>query len=233
MKKRVLATVLVIVLILSSGLAANATEPTMVTIKNPDGTSIEMTLEAFIATFVQNSSIPATSTPTTTTATVAEDTSDTVPWPSYTLTKYKLRIADTSTAKMTFSGPSKNYTEAGSYLTSKITRTDGLLVEGSYVLVEMNYTTVGLRRVYFSRGVFKNSYDVPEVSLRGYPAVTTKSVSAWYGPGPMYCAFEGANVGANTELSVFFEENGYVFAEYEAGFQLVRAWINANSVKPV
>jgi hypothetical protein len=227
MKKRALATVLVIVLILSSCLAANATEPTMVTVKYPDGTTVEMTLEAFQASFMPNSS-PST----TTTTTVEEDTPDTVPWPSYTLTKYKLKIADMSTAKMTFSGPSRNYTEAGSYLTSKITRTDGLLVEGSYVLVEMNYTTVGLRRVYFSRGVFKNSYDVPEVALLGHPAVTTKSVSAWYGPGPMYCAFEGANVGANTELSVFFEENGYVFAEYEAGFQLVRAWINANSVKP-
>ena len=228
MKKRALATMLVIVLILSACLAANATEPTMVTITNPDGTVIEMTLEAFMASFMQS-----TSTSTTTTTVVEEDTPDIAPWPSYTLTKYKLKIADLSTGKQAYSGPSRNYTEAGSYLTSKITRTDGLLIEGSYVLVEMNYSSVGLRRVYFSRGVFKNSYDVPETALVGYPAVTTKSVSAWYGPGPMYCAFEGANVGANTELSVFFEENGYVFAEYEAGFQLVRAWISANSVKPI
>lgn len=227
MKTRILAVFLAVAFILSVVLAANATGTTMVTVSYPDGTTVEMTLEAFQASFLSNSS-------TTTTPTVTADTETevAVPWPSYTLTKYKLKIADMATAKQAYSGPSRNYTEAGSYLTSKITRTDGLLIEGSYVLVEMNYSSVGLRRLYFSRGVFKNSYDVPEVSLIGYPAVTTQSVSAWYGPGPMYSAFEGANVGANTQLSVFFEENGYVFAEYEAGFQLVRAWINANSVKP-
>ena len=226
MRKRVLATMLALALILSFTLAADASEPTMVTVSYPDGTTVEMTLEAFQASFMSNSSS------TTTTATTQEDTPVTVPWPSYTLTKYSLKIANTSTNKQTFSGPSRNYTEAGNYLVSKITRTDGLLCEGSYVLVEMNYTTVGLRRVYFSRGTFTNSYVAPEVSLLGYPAVTTQSVSAWYGPGPMYCAFKEANVGANTTISVFFEENGYVFAEYEAGFQLVRAWINANSVEP-
>lgn len=227
MKMRFLAAFLTVALLLTVILAAGATEPAMVTVSYPDGTTVEMTLEAFQAAFLSNAS-------TTTAPTVTADTDSeaAVPWPTYTLTKYGLKIANENTAKQAYSGPSRNYTEAGNFLTWKLTRTDGLLIEGSYVLVEINYTSIGLRRVYFSRGVFKNSYNVPEVSLIGYPAVTTQSVSAWYGPGPMYSAFEGANVGANTQLSVFFEENGYVFAEYEAGFKLVRAWINANNVKP-
>ena len=127
----------------------------------------------------------------------------------------------------------RNYAESGAYKPYKTSRIDGLFIEGGYIFVEISYPSVGLRRLYFSTGKLKGTGSVPSITLDGYPAVTTASVSARYGPGGQYDPYDNASVGANTSLTVFFEENGYVFAEYEAGFQLVRAWINANSVAPV
>ena len=155
-----------------------------------------------------------------------------VPWPTYTLKTYKLTVADTTSNKMSYSGPSKNYSEAGSYVPSVMARTDGLFVEDRYVLVDMNYTSIGLRRVYFRCGIFKSTYNVPEATLTRYPAVTTGEVTAWYGPGTKYNEFPEASLGADASITVFFEEDGYVFAEYETAFQLVRAWIDAGCVVP-
>ena len=155
-----------------------------------------------------------------------------VPWPTYTLKTYKLTVADTTSNKMSYSGPSKNYSEAGCYVPSVMARTDGLFVEDRYVLVDMNYTSIGLRRVYFRCGIFKSTYNVPEAALTRYPAVTTQEVTAWYGPGTKYNKFPEASLGANAPITVFFEEDGYVFAEYDTAFRLVRAWIDAAYVTP-
>ncbi len=164
-----------------------------------------------------------------------EPTPAAIPWPSYILPRYSLNPIypdDKITRVQARTGPSKNYSEAGAYKTLKMSRTDGLFVEGTYVLVDMNYPTVGVRRVYFPKGTFHNTYTVPETTLAGYPAVTTQAVSPRYGPGFIYDPFPEAAVAAGTSVTVFFEENGYVFAEYEAGFQLLRAWINAADVTP-
>ena len=96
----------------------------------------------------------------------------------------------------------------------------------------MNYPSVGVRRTYFRRSIFTDTSEIPEITLEGYPAITTKNVEARYGPGSTYNRFSNADVGPNTKLTVFFEEDGYVFAEYTPGFELVRAWIPADSVIP-
>ena len=182
----------------------------------------------------------ATATPTETPAqTIAalqtlapEPTPGPVPWPTYTLKSYRLQIADATSNKQSYSGPSKNYSEAGSFVPVNMSRTDGLFKEDRYILVDMNYSTIGLRRVYFRCGIFRSTYDVPEATLTGYPALTTEPVTAWYGPGTKYNEFPEASLGANAPVTVFFEEDGYVFAEYQTAFKLVRAWIDAAYVVP-
>jgi hypothetical protein len=229
MKKRIFTLILALALMLLVFPAANASEDSMVTVTYPDGTVVQMSLQAYLTMMAGGAS-------STTTAAAPEETAapDAVPWPTYNLPKYSLDpvIKWESYRVQAHSGPSRNYSEVGAYKPYKISRADGLFIEGGYILVDMNYTTVGVRRVYFTRGTFHSTGSVPEITLTGYPAVTTESVVPRYGPGGLYDPYEDASVGPNTALTVFFEENGYVFAEFEAGFQLVRAWINANKVKP-
>ncbi len=227
MKKRLFTALLVLAVILSAFPAVTAVEASLVTVTYPDGTVVQMTLQAYLEMLGVQSSPSATQTPTD-----EPPAPDAVPWPTYNLTKHKLTFKDEWGHTMSYCGPSRNYAESGYFENWEITRVDGMLIEGTYVLVEINYTKMGLRRIYMNRGNLEGESSVPETTLTGYPAVTTKSASAWYGPGPMYNAYQDASVGANTALTVFFEENGYVFAEYEAGFQLVRAWLDADSVKP-
>ena len=113
-----------------------------------------------------------TPTPAATPEPTTEPTPEPEPWPTYTLTRYSLNPIypdDKVTRVQARTGPSKNYSEAGAYKTLKMSRTDGLFVEGSYVLVDMNYPTVGVRRVYLPKGAFHNTYTVPETTLPGYP----------------------------------------------------------------
>lgn len=231
MVKRILAAVLALVVVLLVFPADIAATDSMVTVTYPDGTVVQMTLQAYLAMMGGGASSSTTST-----APVETQAPDEVPWPTYNLVKYPLEFENIvrveSSREQSYAGPSRNYAETGAYKPYKTSRLNGLFKEGTYIFVEINYPSVGLRRLYFNRGAMENTSGVPEVTLVGYPAVTTEAVSAWYGPGGQYDPFENASVGANTKLTVFFEENGYVFAEYEASFQLVRAWISANSVKP-
>lgn len=244
MKKPILAIIMMIALIIyaNSSMASD-----IVTITYPDGTVVQMSVEEY-PILLRNSltgTAPQPDDPGTTTA---------VPWPTYTLTRYPLepilKLEATSGADdeftgvfsieevleykrvMAYLGPSRNYAETAAYKPNKMARADGLFIEGSYVFVDMNYPSVGVRRTYFSKGTFKSTGSVPEVTLIGYPAVTTQSIDARYGPGYIYDPFPEASIAAGTALTVFFEEDGYVFAEYEAGSELVRAWIVADSVAP-
>ena len=229
MKTRIVSLVLIFTLALLIVPAATVAEDSMVTVTYPDGTVVEMSLEAYLAMMAGGSSSSTEAEePAQTTA------SDETPWPTYNLVKHSLNpvIKWESYRAQSYSGPSRNYSQVGAYKPYKISRADGLFIEGSYVLVDMNYTTVGVRRVYFTRGTFHSTSGVPEITLNGYPAVTTESVLPRYGPGGVYDPYEDASVGPNTKLTVFFEEGGYVFAEFEASFQLVRAWIKASSVEP-
>ena len=157
-----------------------------------------------------------------------------VPWPAYHLVTYPLEPVLLEEAKrvMGYLGPSRNYAETDAFKPYKMQRTDGLFIEGNYVFVDMNYPTVGVRRVYFTRGVFRSTASVPEVSLIGYPATTTQSVSARYGPGMIYDPFPDADAETGHPLTVFFAESGYVFAEYQVGLEAVRAWIDERYVTP-
>ena len=82
---------------------------------------------------------------------------------------------------MAYLGPSRHYAETDAYKPYKMASVKGLFIEGSYIFVDLNYPSVGVRRTYFSRSKFQNTSSVPEVTLIGYPAVTTQSAQARYG----------------------------------------------------
>ncbi|MEG2950807.1 MAG: hypothetical protein RR946_08950 [Clostridia bacterium] len=154
------------------------------------------------------------------------------PWPTenyqkYTLYAYPLPEDERVQSRC---GPSRNYHGAGAYKTYKMTSTNALFVEDGYVLVDLDYTTVGKRRVYFLPKDFEGVGNVPTVTLSSYPAKTTKKLVPTFGPGSQYDSFKEAAIASGTSLSVFFEEDGWVFAEFDCKLGLVRAWIPVNQV---
>ena len=136
-----------------------------------------------------------------------------------------------------------NYDGAGAYKPAKVTSAKALFREGDYVLVDMSYRTVGRRCVYFKASSLTNAH-VDEANLTAYPAVTTESVQAFYGPGTMYNSVvkkvknarnetihEEVWLSAGTSIDVFFEANGWVFAEFYSTVGLTRAWLPVSSIR--
>lgn len=129
-------------------------------------------------------------------------------------------------------GPSRTYHGAGAYKSYKIESIQALFIEGDYVLADLSYTTVGNRRVYFQTSIFHSLKRVPSVSLEGYPAYTLETLTPRFGPGMKYDSFDQAQIGQGTPLQVFFEENGWVFAEFDCSeLGIVRAWIPVEQVQ--
>lgn len=165
-----------------------------------------------------------------------DDTSDSAlaPWPEMTYAQYSVSVIPLPDDKRYQSrvGPSGTYAGGGAYKTYKIEYCDALFIEGNYVYVELCYTTVGTRRLYFQKSAFQSLYDVPQENLTGHRAVLTSATTARFGPGMRYDDFKEAALSANTPLTVFFSENGWVFAEFSCTkLGVVRGWLPAELVQ--
>ncbi len=155
------------------------------------------------------------------------------PWPVYdVLPQYDVTIRPVDGEKRVQSrcGPGDTYHGAGAYKPYKVTSTAALFAEGGYLLVDMDYTTVGHRRVYFLTGAFSGTGEVPEAALDGYDARTTGDLTPLFGPGGDYDVFTEAAILAGTHLLVYLEENGWVFAEFASDLGTVRAWLPADQI---
>ena len=131
---------------------------------------------------------------------------------------------------------------AGGYKPYKVVSATVLFREGDYVLVDLDYKTVGRRCLYFKYSAI-TSAAADQVSLIAYPAVTTSAVQPKFGPGYEYDSVvkknqsngstmqENVVIGSGTQLSVFFEMNGWVFAEFGSILGTIRAWLPANTVQ--
>ena len=136
-------------------------------------------------------------------------------------------------------GPGKSYPDAGSYKPYKVTSMKALFREGDFVYVDMNYRTVGKRCLYFKANALTND-DVDELDMEAYSARTTKELQPRFGPGKEYdgvirTTYDGktykVKVRKGTSVEVFFETDGWVFAEFSCELGTIRAWIPANQVK--
>ncbi|MDD3214395.1 MAG: hypothetical protein PHY64_12010 [Eubacteriales bacterium] len=154
------------------------------------------------------------------------------PWEVTAYPRYEISIRPLAEIERVQSrcGPAKTYHGAGAYKTYKMTGTEALFIEGSYVLVDLDYTTVGKRIVYFPTSAFYSMRNVPSVTLQSVDAYTTSALTPTFGPGYDYDTFDEAAIASGTDLRVFFEENGWVFAEFECDLGVVRAWIPVEQV---
>ncbi len=172
---------------------------------------------------------------------VGQSTSNNTPPPqqpawetrSYAPTPISLEWIPNDKRHQSRSGPGREYHGAGGYRHYKLTSVNALFVENGYVYVEQTYSTVARRRLYYSTNLVTSSLSgVPSVTLSGVPATLTTKSLPYFGPGKNYDEWDDAVLAEGTALMVFFEENGWVFAEFYANKELgtVRAWLPAADV---
>lgn len=146
---------------------------------------------------------------------------------------------DQSKRHQSYFGPNRNYPGAGAYKPYKVTSATALFREGDYVLVDMSYQTVGRRCVYFKASALTNA-SVDYVTLSGCPATTVGSVQPKFGPGYEYDDVVKTNnngtttsvvLSKGTRISVFFEMNGWVYAEFGSILGTIRGWLPADMVQ--
>lgn len=153
------------------------------------------------------------------------------PWPVVTLTETQVYFHPSGDRRVqSYCGPG-DYHGAGAYKTMKMRYTYALFTDGNYTYVDMDYMTVGHRRVYFRNSAYPANAYVPAFNYAAHPATLTQSVTPMFGPGGDYDSFGEASISAGTSLSVFFEEDGYVFCEFNCKLGAVRAWIPAGFVQ--
>ena len=154
------------------------------------------------------------------------------PWPIVNLQETQVYFYPSGENRVqSYCGPG-SYHGAGAYKTMLMRYTYALFTDGNYTYMDMDYMTVGRRRVYFRNSAYpKNAY-VPAFNYTAHPATLTCNATPLFGPGNAYDTFGEAQISAGTSLSVFFEEDGYVFCEFNCKLGAVRAWLNANDVVP-
>lgn len=129
------------------------------------------------------------------------------------------------------SGPGKSYCGVGSYKIKKVSSAKILFREGGYAYIDLNYPTVGHRCLYVLAGMLSND-NAQQMNYSGISATATGSIIPRYGPGMNYDSFEEASISSGTSVTVFFECNGWVFAEFNSlSLGTVRAWLPADQVR--
>ena len=207
-------------------------------------------------------------------------------WPEMTIAWADIALRDLGDESMrhqAYYGPGKEYATAGAYKPYKVKNARSLLREGDYVLVELDYPTVGKRCVYFKKSMLREAPE-EQVQLEAHPAKIDIAVIPVLGPGDDYDRLiqkmppewvfhpedwpidewrkiYGDNPGIfevnalvetyggsdeieeatdrdewivvldpGTEISVFFETDGWVYTEFTCGTGLVRAWLPSRFV---
>ncbi len=141
-------------------------------------------------------------------------------------------LEDSSKRRQSQAGPSRQYPGAGAYKPYKVRHVDAFFVENGYVLVHLEYQTVEDRFLYFPKYVFASLRNVPEIdALEGVPGITPKGTTPSWGPGAGYTTFENWSTYSGEPVTVFFRQNGYVYAEYSTGDGMVRMWLPENRVE--
>ena len=162
-------------------------------------------------------------------------------WPEMNFTGVSTSLKpykDEELRRQSFFGPNNSiYPGAGGYKPYKQISCLALFRENNYVYVDLQYQTVEERCLYFRASDLTNS-DVETCDLStAYRAITTKEVNPKFGPGQQYDKFEVTTdsgnliyLPANVSIGVFFEMNGWVFAEFSCGHGLVRGWLPVDAV---
>ena len=129
-------------------------------------------------------------------------------------------------------GPGKTFVGSGSYQSDKLKEIIVYFEEDGYVLADVQYQTVDERYVWLPAGHFGYTKGIPSVSkLKYYTGTTTADIKPNWGPAGKYRQYNNLAINKGTEIKIFFQENGFVYAEYSSGKGKARMWLPANKIK--
>ncbi|MGN1021073.1 MAG: hypothetical protein ACI4O7_11970 [Aristaeellaceae bacterium] len=159
------------------------------------------------------------------------------PWPQVDFTPMGVqltRLSDDTSRRQARGGPSRDYIGVGAYKPGKMRTSTAWFMEGSYVLTEIDYPSVGHRCVYFDRSYFISVRGVEEVVLDGVSACVNATVTPHYGPGYTFDVFAPDSrempISSGTRVMVLMEKDGWVFVEWNCALGTVRLWVPEDNV---
>ena len=127
-------------------------------------------------------------------------------------------------------GPGKAYVSSGAYKPYKIKSVTVYYEEDGWVFTDLLVSEE--RFLYIPKYEFDQLERLPAFSeLAYYRATATERVLASWGPDNRFTYSDKLAVEKGTKLKVFFQENGFVFAEYESGEGLTRMWLPADKIE--
>ena len=143
-----------------------------------------------------------------------------------------LRSLEGNSRAFSFGGPGYNYSDTGGYKPAKQVRITAFFVYDGWVLADVSYATAEERYVYLRKSSFDHlSTDVPEIQeLPGYDGVTTAPVEPSWGPSEDFNTSSDHKIPEGTSFIAFFQENGYVYAEFTCAKGKTRMWLPADHV---
>lgn len=128
-------------------------------------------------------------------------------------------------------GPDSVFANAGAYKPYKQREVTAFFTYGEWVLVHLQYQTVKPRYLFFKTSMFDTLGDVPALeSLTAYPAATLEKLSPSWGPGDSFTTESDYAIPANTAVSIFFRENGYVYGQFTCSRGTVWMWLPESKV---
>lgn len=146
------------------------------------------------------------------------------------------RLSDSNSRRQSRGGPSGDYIGVGAYKPYKMSSTTAWFMEGSYVLTEIDYPSVGHRCVYFSKSYFTSVRSVEEVSLSGVSARMNTTVTPHYGPGESFDLFAPDSkempITNGSDVMALMEKDGWLFVEWNCALGAVRLWVPEDTVSP-
>ena len=139
---------------------------------------------------------------------------------------------DESFRVYSYAGPGKDFVAAGGYKPYKQKSITVYFEEDDYVLADVSYQTVEERFIYLPKRNFDSIGNIPVVTnLTYYDGVTTANVTPSWGPDNRFHAVSVLAVNKGTSVKVYFQENGFVYAEYASGKGTARMWLPADQVE--
>ena len=131
-----------------------------------------------------------------------------------------------------YTGPGKTFVPSGGYKPYKQRKITVFFEEDGWVLADVQYQTSEERVVSLPKYSFDSIGNIPTVSrLEYYTGTTTASITPSWGPDNRFNSVSSLVVEKGTKLKVFFQENGFVYAEYVCTKGTVRMWLPANNVE--
>lgn len=180
-------------------------------VKNANGNWVNTGRQFPLAAFMQNGSADIFQ-PSQPSYPTYDDNyyTDGAPWPviNYELLPISFVELGDSKRNQSYTGPTTSYPGGGAYKTgaNKVTSCKALYTEGDMVYVELDYPSVGVRRLYFKSSCFTNVSNIPYDSHYAYAATIKASSTPRFGPGSKYDRFTDARINAGTSINVFFQE---------------------------